>query len=128
MTHQRARESERAAHAACAPTPPRAARPRVRRPAARTADAPLLAPPAQLADRLTVADAQIYKGDKQTHLRKIAKNLGCRFADMIFFDDARDGKFGNCVRVAELGVDGGEGLGVEGAAEVARGLEGVLDR
>ena len=56
-----------------------------------------------LASLCGAGGVQVYKGDKQTHLRKIAKSYGCAFEDMAFFDDARDGKFGNCARVAELG-------------------------
>ena len=57
-----------------------------------------------LEDRCEDGGVQIYAGDKQTHLRRIAKSYGCAFADMVFFDDARDGKYGNCEAVARLGV------------------------
>ena len=53
---------------------------------------------------LAAAAVHIYPGDKRTHLRRIAKGLGCAFSRMVLFDDARDGKHGNCVAAAALGV------------------------
>ncbi len=53
---------------------------------------------------LAAAAVHIYPGDKRTHLRRIAKGLGCAFSRMVLFDDARDGKHGNCVGAAALGV------------------------
>lgn len=47
---------------------------------------------------------EIFPGDKVTHFTNIAAASGISFRDMLFFDDARDGKFGNCVPVANLGV------------------------
>ena len=53
---------------------------------------------------LAAAAVHIYPGDKRTHLRRIAKGLGCAFSRMVLFDDARDGKHGNCVGAAALGA------------------------
>ena len=50
------------------------------------------------------ADLQIFAGDKKRHFTNIHRNLGIPYNEMLFFDDARDGKFGNCVPVSELGV------------------------
>jgi len=47
---------------------------------------------------------EIFPGDKKTHFRNLKEKSGIPFEDMIFFDDNRDGKFGNCVPVSELGV------------------------
>ena len=47
------------------------------------------------------ASIQIFPGDKQTHLRKLTKATGVDFRDMIFFDDALGGRYGNCDRVAQ---------------------------
>mgnify|MGYP003311245549 FL=1 len=86
-----------------------------------------------LEDRCEDGGVQIYAGDKQTHLRRIAKSYGCAFADMVFFDDARDGKYGNCARVAELGcvaVHTPKGLDPErfaaGLAAHAAGTRGAV--
>ena len=57
-----------------------------------------------LRDLCGAGGVQIYKGDKQRHLAEIRRAYGCDYGDMAFFDDARDGKWGNCARVAELGV------------------------
>ena len=61
----------------------------------------LLAEVPNLGDK--AIEAEVYPGDKRTHLRRIAKSLGCAFSSMLLFDDARDGKHGNCVNAAELG-------------------------
>lgn len=49
-------------------------------------------------------DIQIFSGDKTTHFQNLHRNTGIPYEEMLFFDDARDGKFGNCVPVSELGV------------------------
>ena len=49
-------------------------------------------------------DLQIFSGDKQTHFRNLQRNTGIAYNQMLFFDDARDGRYGNCVPVSELGV------------------------
>ena len=46
------------------------------------------------------SSTQIYKANKQEHLRKISKDLGEDLGDMIFFDD----QTGNCRNVGALGV------------------------
>jgi magnesium-dependent phosphatase 1 len=47
---------------------------------------------------------EIFPGDKQTHFQNLQRDSGIAYQDMMFFDDARDGKFGNCVPVSALGV------------------------
>lgn len=47
---------------------------------------------------------EIFPGNKQTHFANLQAASGIAFHEMLFFDDARDGKYGNCVHVAELGV------------------------
>ena len=47
---------------------------------------------------------EIFPGNKRQHFSNIADASGIAFQDMLFFDDARDGKYGNCVPVAEMGV------------------------
>ena len=42
---------------------------------------------------------QIHKGSKQTHFREISEVVGCRFDEMIFFDNEKY----NCDQVAQLG-------------------------
>ena len=47
---------------------------------------------------------EIYPKNKKEHFTKLAQATGISYEDMLFFDDARDGKYGNCVPVSELGV------------------------
>ncbi|KAJ1454261.1 acid phosphatase-domain-containing protein [Pelagophyceae sp. CCMP2097] len=47
---------------------------------------------------------QIFPGDKDKHFQRLQKDSGVSFEDMLFFDDARGGKFGNCELVARCGV------------------------
>ena len=47
---------------------------------------------------------EIFPGHKRQHFGKIADASGIALSDMLFFDDARDGKYGNCLPVAEMGV------------------------
>jgi cold shock CspA family protein len=47
---------------------------------------------------------EIYQGDKNKHFQNIQEASGFKFEDMLFFDDARDGKFGNCEPVSGMGV------------------------
>jgi len=47
---------------------------------------------------------EIYTGDKNAHFNNLQQKSAIAFADMLFFDDARDGKYGNCAKVAEMGV------------------------
>lgn len=47
---------------------------------------------------------EIFPGNKKKHFSNIAQASGIKFDQMLFFDDARDGKFGNCEPVSELGV------------------------
>ena len=47
---------------------------------------------------------QIFTGNKKKHFEIIQKASGLDYSDMIFFDDARDGKYGNCEPVSELGT------------------------
>ena len=47
---------------------------------------------------------EIFPGDKQSHFRKLQQASGIAYDDMLFFDDARDGKYGNCERVSQMGV------------------------
>lgn len=47
---------------------------------------------------------EIFPGNKRTHFANLKKASGVDYDQMLFFDDARDGKFGNCEPVSELGV------------------------
>ena len=47
---------------------------------------------------------EIFPGDKKTHFHNLSRDSGIDFSDMLFFDDNRDGRFGNCVPVSQLGV------------------------
>ncbi|CAJ1933918.1 unnamed protein product [Cylindrotheca closterium] len=47
---------------------------------------------------------EIFPGNKKKHFQNIHLATGIDFADMLFFDDARDGKYGNCEPVSEMGV------------------------
>eukprot|EP00980_Cylindrotheca_fusiformis_P007395 scaffold1525_cov142-Cylindrotheca_fusiformis.AAC.195 len=47
---------------------------------------------------------EIFPGDKKQHFQKMQQASGFQFEDMLFFDDARDGKYGNCEPVSEMGV------------------------
>lgn len=47
---------------------------------------------------------EIFTGNKIAHFRNIQQQSGIAYEDMLFFDDARDGKYGNCEPVASLGV------------------------
>ena len=47
---------------------------------------------------------QIFSGNKKKHFERLVKASGYDYSDMIFFDDARDGKYGNCEPVAALGT------------------------
>lgn len=47
---------------------------------------------------------EIFPGNKRQHFENIARESGIKFRDMLFFDDARDGKFGNCQPVSQMGV------------------------
>jgi len=47
---------------------------------------------------------EIFPGDKKQHFRNLRRASGIDFSEMLFFDDARDGKYGNCEPVSSLGV------------------------
>ena len=47
---------------------------------------------------------EIFTGDKIAHFNNLQQKSEIDFADMLFFDDARDGKYGNCAKVAAMGV------------------------
>lgn len=47
---------------------------------------------------------EIFPGDKKRHFSNLKKQSGIDFKDMLFFDDNRDGKYGNCEPVSSLGV------------------------
>lgn len=47
---------------------------------------------------------EIYPGDKQSHFTKLQQASGIAYEEMLFFDDARDGKYGNCERISQMGV------------------------
>ena len=47
---------------------------------------------------------EIFPGDKKKHFHNLQRDSGIDFSDMMFFDDNRDGRFGNCVPVSQLGV------------------------
>lgn len=47
---------------------------------------------------------EIFPGDKKQHFNNLKQQSGIDFDRMLFFDDSRDGKFGNCEPVSQLGV------------------------
>ena len=47
---------------------------------------------------------EIFPGDKKRHFTNLHSNTNIPYNQMLFFDDNRDGKYGNCVPVSELGV------------------------
>ena len=47
---------------------------------------------------------EIFPSNKKQHFNNLKENSGINFENMLFFDDARDGRFGNCVPVSEMGV------------------------
>jgi magnesium-dependent phosphatase 1 len=47
---------------------------------------------------------EVFPGNKRAHFSKLKEASGIDYNQMLFFDDARDGKFGNCEPVSELGV------------------------
>jgi len=47
---------------------------------------------------------EIFTGDKKRHFANLHRDSGIDYSDMLFFDDSRDGRYGNCVPVASLGV------------------------
>ncbi|KAL3809267.1 hypothetical protein ACHAXA_009965 [Cyclostephanos tholiformis] len=47
---------------------------------------------------------EIFPGDKRRHFSNLRGMSGIDYGEMIFFDDNRDGKFGNCEPVSSLGV------------------------
>jgi HAD-superfamily phosphatase, subfamily IIIC len=47
---------------------------------------------------------EIFPGDKKRHFNNLKRRSGIDFDRMLFFDDSRDGKFGNCEPVSQLGV------------------------
>lgn len=47
---------------------------------------------------------EIFPGDKKQHFSNLKRNSGMEYEQMIFFDDARDGRYGNCEPVSQLGV------------------------
>ena len=61
-----------------------------------------------LLEQFGIADmfhyTQIFSGDKQAHFSNLKIQSGIPFDEMLFFDDNRDGKYGNCVPVSEMGV------------------------
>lgn len=47
---------------------------------------------------------EIFPGDKKKHFDNLKRNSGIDYSEMLFFDDARDGRYGNCEPVSSLGV------------------------
>jgi magnesium-dependent phosphatase 1 len=47
---------------------------------------------------------EIFPANKTKHFSKIQQQTKVPFHEMMFFDDARDGKYGNCIPVASMGV------------------------
>lgn len=51
-----------------------------------------------------IPHVEIRPGSKVVHFKRLAQATAVPYEDMLFFDDARGGKFGNCEAVASLGV------------------------
>eukprot|EP00957_Ditylum_brightwellii_P011928 899712-Ditylum_brightwellii.AAC.1 len=47
---------------------------------------------------------EIFPGNKKAHFENLKRDSGVPYNEMLFFDDSRDGRFGNCQPVSELGV------------------------
>ena len=47
---------------------------------------------------------EIYSSAKTRHFEALHKRTGVKYEDMLFFDDAKAGKWGNCEPVAKMGV------------------------
>lgn len=47
---------------------------------------------------------EIYSSDKTRHFQALREKTGVAYEDMLFFDDSKSGRFGNCDPVAKLGV------------------------
>ena len=47
---------------------------------------------------------EIFPGDKKKHFGNLASATGHKLSEMLFFDDARDGRYGNCEPVSSMGV------------------------
>ena len=47
---------------------------------------------------------EIFQGEKTRHFELLCQKTNIRYEDMLFFDDAKGGKFGNCEAVSKLGV------------------------
>ncbi|GMI05448.1 hypothetical protein TrLO_g3081 [Triparma laevis f. longispina] len=47
---------------------------------------------------------EIRTGDKTVHFKNLANESDILLSDMVFFDDALSGRYGNCVPVAKMGV------------------------
>ena len=47
---------------------------------------------------------EIFPGNKVQHFEHLQRDSRLEYKDMLFFDDARDGKYGNCEPVSALGV------------------------
>jgi len=65
---------------------------------------------------------EIYPGNKDRHFANLRSKSGISYGDMLFLDDSRDGRYGNCVPVSRLGVLSAhcpEGLRDEGVFETA---------
>ena len=65
---------------------------------------------------------EIFPGNKDRHFANLQSNSGIPYGDMLFLDDARDGRYGNCVPVSRLGVLSAhcpDGLRDEGVFETA---------
>ena len=45
---------------------------------------------------------EIFPGDKKQHFSNLKRVSGLEYHDMLFFDDNRDGKYGNCEPVSQL--------------------------
>ena len=50
-----------------------------------------------------VSFQEIYTGSKLRHFEALRERSGVAYEDMLFYDDALDGKYGNCVPIAQLG-------------------------
>mmetsp|Transcript_49029 Transcript_49029/g.147670 ORF Transcript_49029/g.147670 Transcript_49029/m.147670 type:complete len:462 (-) Transcript_49029:343-1728(-) len=61
-----------------------------------------------LLDQFDLADffhhVEIFPGDKKTHFENLREKSGVPYEEMLFFDDSRDGRYGNCVPVSKMGV------------------------
>ena len=60
--------------------------------------------PGRTLSELMAGAIMVYPGSKVSHFEQLRACTGVAYEEMLFFDDAADGKYGNCMPVSKLGV------------------------